>query len=895
MRSYLKMEINSYQVIKDFILKKLQDIEGTLPKDKINEEITSTQEIISKVGLLTFSQILSVEKLEILNLKDWERMERELETHFNIKMDKGILVQGQEQQKRDNTWWTAKDKQQKRSYYWGRYKEYMSKSLSLGVVKTIDDDTDSVMDNIEDPLIDNFSRVGMVVGHVQSGKTGNYSALVCKAADAGYKFIVVIAGGMNNLRDQTQVRMNEAFIGIDKGSLVGVGKLGGMISELLPISLTTAEQDFNKRDAEKNSQGLNFDNISSPVLLVIKKNSKTLKNVIDWLETQYKNQIEKHAMLMIDDESDYASINTKSEEDPTIINKRLRELLNLFCKSAYVAYTATPYANIFIDHQANHDDVGSDIFPKDFIYALKTPDNYFGAKKIFLDPDYKHIIKITDHNKNIPFDHKKDDIIYNLPESLYIAVRHFIINIGIRKLRGQGNQHNSMLIHVTRFTAIHQKVSIHIYDYINKLKETINAYGRLPNTQTRDALLDKLFETFNLTYPKLEFSWEEILIVLTDLINTVIVREVHKDTKIPLEYRKDTVTNAIVIGGTSLSRGYTLEGLSISYFLRNTIFYDTLMQMGRWFGYRPNYEDLCYIYMPEEVRERFKIIIEATDDLIDILNEMSKAKMTPNDFGLSVKYHPDSGLQVTARNKQKNSEDIYFEMRLDGTSKETKWISKDVSLNEKNLSIVKSFLTLLQDNYESNGNSYLWRNIDKKEIFWFLNKFKLVPSDQFGLNSRMPIDFIKEYVDKINTLWDIALYSGRGEEISLVNGIIIKKEERKFIDKNGYYEILQRQVSSGNAETISLSEKEKIIYSNDRKGAREKLKNPLLMLHIIDGKIILEDTKVEIDCIENICAFGISFPGGIKSGHRTVKVKINSVTIKNLIEKQEEDSDDGED
>lgn len=232
---------------------------------------------------------------------------------------------------------------------------------------------------------------------------------------------------MNNLRDQTQVRMNEAFVGKDKGVPVGVGKLGNMKAEMLPISLTTAEQDFNKQDADRNKQGINLDNIKSPILIVIKKNSKTLLNVINWLKAQYRNQIARHAMLMIDDESDYASINTKSEDDPTIINKRLRELLQLFHKSAYVAYTATPYANIFIDHEARNEDVGKDIFPKDFIYAIKAPTNYFGAAKIFLDPGLKHIIPIKDYTHTLPLTHKKDDPLKSLPDSLFEAIRHFLL------------------------------------------------------------------------------------------------------------------------------------------------------------------------------------------------------------------------------------------------------------------------------------------------------------------------------------------------------------------------------------------------------------------------------------------------------------------------------------
>ncbi|MFB5762934.1 Z1 domain-containing protein [Paenibacillus medicaginis] len=905
------METNSYQVIKSFILKKLQDVEGVLPENKIKEEIEAIQKVISATGISVLSVLLSAPDLRELSEKDWMRMERELETHFDVRMETGILVQGTDQQKRDTTWWTGKVKQESHGYYWKRYKEYISKFLAPEVVKTTDEDTDIVMDNIENPFnesIEAFSRVGMVVGHVQSGKTSNYSALVCKAADAGYKFIVVIAGGMNNLRDQTQVRLNEAFVGKDKGIPVGVGKLGDMKAELLPISLTTAEQDFNKQDADKNKQGINLDNISSPILLVIKKNSKTLKNVIDWLKAQYTNQIAKHAMLMIDDESDYASINTKSEEDPTIINKRLRELLQLFHKSAYVAYTATPYANIFIDHEAVNDDVGKDIFPKDFIYALKAPTNYFGAAKIFLDPNLKHVVCIKDYKKILPLNHKKDIPIRCLPDSLYEAVRHFVINVGVRKLRGQGDKHNSMLIHVTRFTKVHQRVSMYIRSYVEEIQKAVSSYGRLYNASLQNKIIKDLEDTFSVRYPNLEFEWTSVLHSLVEIINSLIVREVHNETTVPLEYRKDIATNAIVIGGTSLSRGYTLEGLSVSYFLRSTVFYDTLMQMGRWFGYRPNYEDLCYIYMPEEVADRFRLIIEATEDLVDDLNRMSRAKMTPADFGLAVKFHPDSGLQVTARNKQKSSQDIYFEMKLDGTAKETSWIHSDPEINNRNIELIKSFVAQIEDAYGSKKSSeageaepeyrsYLWKHVDRGVIAYFIEHFNVVTSDQFGLNSRMPIEFVREYVNKMTTDWDVALYSGKekNQDFSIGN-IKIKQERRKLIYKGDYLEVSNRQVSTGTAEAISLTKEDRKKCGSDRKAARSKLERPLLMLHVIDGEV----SSPEGEDLNNdprtpkggLAAFGISFPGGIESGKKTVKVKINSVTIKNLLSEVEEDYDD---
>ena len=882
------MEMNSYEKTKDFIYKKLQDVNGILGKDEIVEEINNTRNLISTLGLKVFAQILSVKKVSILNNDDWKRMKRELETHFDVRMENGILIQGDDQQLRDNIWWTSKQKQNGDNYYWNRYAKYIAKSLPPQVVKTIDVDTDIVMDNIEDPLIENFSRYGMVVGHVQSGKTGNYSALICKASDAGYKFIVVVAGGINKLRNQTQERLNEAFVGKDKGVLVGVGKLGNIKRELSPVSLTTKEQDFNKQDANKNSQSLNFDVVNTPVILVIKKQVNTLENVIEWLENQYKGKIANHAMLLIDDESDYASINTKNEENPTSINGSLRKLISLFRKSVYVAYTATPYANIFIDHKVETD-IGKDLFPKDFIYALSAPSNYFGARKMFLETNEEYLIEIDNEDVGyldvIPSKHKKDFELHSIPDSLYDAMRVFVINIAVRNLRNQSNKHNSMLIHATRFTMVHQKFSVHVENYITKIRKDINAYGALPDVINYSKCIKNIKETFDFRYIDLEFSWKVILVSICSIINTIVVREVHQSTSVPLEYREDRVTNAIVIGGTSLSRGYTLEGLSVTYFLRNTIFYDTLMQMGRWFGYRTGYEDLCRVYMTSTMVENFKNIIISTEELFDDFERMKLKKMTPSDFGLSVRMHPDSVLQVTARNKQKNTKDYYFEMKLDGHAKETSWLHTNSNINNSNLEAIEEIVKELRSDESVHfkiGNRHLWRDIDKKVVAKFLNKFKVYSSDPFGLRSRMPIKFVKKYVEDINTKWDIALYSGKSKK-TYTNGSITIYRENRMIDNRGeYYEVANRQVSSGNAEAIVFLN-DNINLGSNRKSIREKMKRPLLMLHVLDG--------IEKDVTETkeLAAFGISFPGGIESTKETIRLKINTVYIQNLLDEEESD------
>lgn len=907
------MESNGYQIIKKQVMNSLDVLPKPLEEGKIEVIIEDMkEELESSLVLKYISKVNNIESIDPLDDKQWERMVKELETDYDVESKIGVVVTGEVQKGRDNTWWSLKKKLEQDNYYSELYKNYMSNSMPSEVIKSIDEDTDVVMNHLGNPDDSQFERYGMVVGHVQSGKTGNYSNLVCKAADAGYKFIVVIAGSMNNLRNQTQERLNSTFIGRDLNERVGVGKLAHYQEGKRPISLTSKLKDFNKADADRNSQGMSLDTTPGPIIVVIKKNTKTLDNVINWLTNHYKQQVANHSMLLIDDESDYASINTKEEDDPTKINEKIRILLKLFRKSAYVAYTATPYANIFIDHQTKTEELGKDLFPDDFIYALNAPSNYFGAEKIFLDTEQKAHIEVTDTKNVIPSSHNKNYRLYELPKSLEDAIRLFIINIGIRHLRHQENQHNSMLIHITRFTAVHQSIAKTIEEYYKVLKQNLIADGKKVEPENLNSIINDIKETLECHHKYIEFSWGEIVSKIVDVIIKVQIFEVHKDTKLKLEYRNDIATNVIVIGGTSLSRGYTLEGLSVSYFLRNTVFYDTLMQMGRWFGYRTGYEDLCKIYTTKEIFNNFKTIIEATIDLVEDLKEMSRQEMTPRDFGLAVKQHPDSGLQVTARNKLKNSGVIDFEMKLDGHLKETSWIYKDTQINEGNTEVITNLVKDLSRHYIEKKPRY-WTNIEKKKIVEFLGSFETYQPnhDDMGMRSKMPIKFVKEYVDQVDTFWDVALYSGTGK--TKIAGIEAQYQQRKVTDRGVFYEVEHRQVSSGDAEAIAvckeikdeiLKEKEiNISIRNEqkqqkikdliklysvRKAIRNKMERPLLMLHLLEAAVTDENGEQVGDKV-NLAAFGISFPGGISSSFNNVRLQVNTVFIKQMFEEEESD------
>ncbi|WNS73682.1 Z1 domain-containing protein [Bacillus sp. DTU_2020_1000418_1_SI_GHA_SEK_038] len=888
-----------YKHVKEKISGTLQEQSG-LQEDTIQiiiEEWKSLIKVTKPQFLKTILGIADANNIRPLMEEEWKYLQTEMEQSFNVRITTGILVTGKDQKNRDTTWWTGKKKLQSDNYYLTNYMTYMKRDLPQKVLETINDDTDAIMNNLADPDLESFSRYGMVVGHVQSGKTSNYASLICKAADAGYRFIVVIAGGQNNLRDQTQARLDEVFVG---ANYRGVGLLPEFKREKMPASLTNAKNDFKIETAR--AQGTtNFDNMKQPIIVVIKKHTKTLDHLLKWLDIHYKNQVDK-PMLVIDDESDYASINTKKEEEPTVINEKIRLLLQKFKKSAYVAYTATPYANIFIDHNAKNEGAGRDIFPSDFIYALEAPSNYFGAEKIFNKDNEKYVVEIPNDEvayeldddilyppNEIPFviKHKKDydGELRKLPESLKDAVRLFVINIAIRNLRNQ-KKHNSMLIHISRFTGVHVKVKKLVASYFEDLKAEIKAYGNLANPYNFSHL-KAMKDTFSERLQDIEFDFGTVLKEVCLLVDSIQVVDVHQKAKIPLEYRKDIQSNVIVIGGLSLSRGFTLEGLSVSYFLRTTIYYDTLMQMGRWFGYRIGYEDICRVYLTDDMNKKFGFIIDATNELVSRLNVMREENLTPEDFGLAVQLHPDSLLQVTARNKSKYTEDMYLEMNLDGQIKETRWISNKSDDLDANETLLKETIQALQKGeYEYVAtDSHVWKNVDKTIVKRFVENYRLYKNDPLGLKSRMPIEFIKDYIERVNIDWDVVLYNGNSDTIFEADSIQVQRQYRSVTEKHSYYEVANRQLSRAKPESIIMPTVFKKLKSHEM---REKLMKPVLFVHALE----LGDRKN--NKIEAV-GFSISFPNSKDPFVNNVKVRINSVYKKQLEEAyREEAGEDGD-
>jgi hypothetical protein len=310
--------------------------------------------------------------------------------------------------------------------------------LEVKEIHKIFKESDEILDLLENPLSrDGFKRKGLVMGDVQSGKTANYIGLINRAADVKYKLIILIAGLHINLRRQTQNRVIEGFVGEDSitKEKIGVGKIAPIDRSRTPVSFTSLDNDFTLKTQK--SITFNPESSNAPVILVIKKNTSTLKSVFKWLQTgvganQYTNN---YPLLLIDDEADNASVNyNPEEEDPTKINGQIRDILNLFNKSSYVGYTATPFANIFIDPDADDGDFGNDLFPDDFIISLESPPSYIGPNYCFLDDETTNgVVSLVKDNKDcIPVPQPKDFSMTSLPNSCKKSIEMFLLSVSLK-------------------------------------------------------------------------------------------------------------------------------------------------------------------------------------------------------------------------------------------------------------------------------------------------------------------------------------------------------------------------------------------------------------------------------------------------------------------------------
>jgi hypothetical protein len=733
---------------------------------------------------------------------DKEALIRRIETECNVWVEMPSTLSDP---RGHIEWLTARRREETSWNFWNRYRRFLEdyKDLSPNAVINLNEVTDMVLGLLEDPKRPGpWDQRGMVVGQVQSGKTSNYIGLICKAADAGYRLIVVLAGVHNSLRSQTQLRLDEGFLGFDtqKRMLfdqtnvrIGVGQMPGA-GLFIAHALTNSADDGDFRLAFARGAGVMVGG-SDPVVLVVKKYKSVLDNLIKYATAVNMQQhpttgaliVRDVPMLVIDDEADHASVNTAPEAaedaeevEPKAINRLIRKLLASFDKSAYVGYTATPFANIFIrPPDPDTGRYGEDLFPRSFIVSLKAPSNYLGPAQVFgLPEDWRAgteaksglpvVRDVSDYAAWMPDKHRRTLEPGVLPGSLVRALRSFILACAARASRGQGSAHNSMLIHVTRFVDVQERVVAAVQAEVEDLRRRIifgdGASGK-SILHDLEALWKDDFVPTSRKMPEVGqtmTTWEEVLVHLSQAVKRVTIRKINGRADDVLEYYGHPEgISVIAIGGDKLSRGLTLEGLTVSYYLRASKMYDTLMQMGRWFGYRPGYADLCRLYTTPELRKWYEHIALADAELRREFDYMRLlGNKTPLEYGLRVRSHPDA-LMVTSRAKMRNHE--IMRLSFAGTISETvvfhrqsdnQTLSENWAAGER----LMSGLTV-KDAGAAKHSTLVWDDVPSEQILRFFRDYKTHESATKA-QSKYIADYIEaqgRYGELIT--WAVALVS----------------------------------------------------------------------------------------------------------------------------------------
>lgn len=792
----------------------------------------------------------------------------DMEYEYKIVHNKGQAIFNDYGEKRE---WYSNLKIQD-NFFWSRYKDYLinHSSISRISINLLDDitlpDIMNCLGNPNDALDKPRLRRGLIIGDVQSGKTATYTGLICKAADAGYKVVILLTGITENLRRQTQERIDEGIVGItlkkegkiEKYPRVGVGLDNKQIKA---TSVTSTLNDF-VGNCNKITMSLASNSL---VLFVIKKNVSVLQRLFNWLREQNIDPVKGYVnvpMLLIDDEADNASVNTRKDEtDPTRTNKLIRQICNLFMNSTYVGFTATPFANVFIDPDSVDAMQHADLFPEHFIYALEAPSNYVGADKIFYPEGtfYHNLRYITDITEPDYASEEYKDLVQNnlevlnsgtfyykhkkewdgiLPNSLRESILCFCLANVVRDLRGQSKEPRSMLVNMSRFIHVQKVITGHVAQWFEALfndirvnfNEDASKNHHLPLYGELRSLWEKHFSQVNdVTFARV--SQKATLLAALEKIEVKMVNGSKQSAS--LNYKENPSLRVIAIGGLALSRGLTLEGLMVSYFYRNTATFDVLMQMGRWFGYRRGYEDLFQIWTSHTSALWYAEVAKASAELKNDIREMFDQQLTPKDFGIKVRDNCDE-LQITASNKMRTavSKDMMYSFY--GNIYDTPYITSKIEHNKINMQRVQELASELfaqgyslrftdykkvnkDVNDTSDGSSRYFADVPKEVVVEFLSGIKYSMANP-RFDAKNIINFLEDEDTEGVDLWDVVFESGKSTTHYNVKGLRqIKCMERSICSttRNIIQISTRRRVMTGSMEGRFALSKEDIESAED--------------------------------------------------------------------------------
>jgi hypothetical protein len=531
--------------------------------------------------------------------------------------------------------------------YWPSFRSRLT--FEEPAMSSLENRANRIVSLLDPPGGEKIGTRGLVLGHVQSGKTTSFMSVIAKAADAGYRVFIILSGITDNLRSQTQNRVAEMLVGMSPEE------------QARWHWLTSPDKDFSL--SPQNAANI-LKSDGSRVIAVVKKNPYRLRRLGKFLDGAGDHILSTSPVLLIDDEADQATINVAQQSADRArisrINLLIRKIL-AHPKVAYVAYTATPFANLLI----NPSDY-EDLYPRDFIVDLKAPDDYFGAEKIFGRASVNATDEVVDDGLDIVRIVPDTDIADvrppsrkamptwapSIPPSLTEALRWFVLATAARRSRDGHASHSTMLVHTSMLTAAHNAQRQTIQPYVDSLSRAVTANDPGVLRQFEEQWAKETSRVPGATLGLSEVSWllvrEHLPDVLADL--RIVVDNYQSTSR--LSYPKDAPQTIVALGGNTLSRGLTLEGLVCSFFVRSANAYDTLLQMGRWFGYRPNYGDLVRIWMTADLQEWFFDLATVEAEIRQQVSRYEAENLTPAELPVKIRTHP--AMVVTAAAKMQN-------------------------------------------------------------------------------------------------------------------------------------------------------------------------------------------------------------------------------------------------
>lgn len=763
-----------------------------------------------------------------------------------------------------------------RDLHWPAVRDYIanSKGWEKDAIRSLDESSTEVVSLLANPRNPEFRCRGLVVGYVQSGKTANMTGVIAKAVDAGYNLVVLLAGTTNKLRTQTQARIEADVVKRHR-------------HHWQLYTTVDHEGDFTIPA----NRGFTMPRPGMAQLAVMKKETTRLEAFRDTIKKTPRAILERLRVLLIDDECDQASVNAaRRENDITQINKHIREIISAFPGVSYVGYTATPFANVFIDPFPYNKDQLDDLYPEDFITALPRPKDYFGAREVFggipddADSDEdtgKHMIRIISDNLDNyrPKSAGRDSFAPVMGDSLRDAILWFLVTCAVRRARGQGDKHMTMLVHTSPNIVPHERTAKLISDWLSVHGPKLSS-GQGPEYEA----LRKLTERETLRVPPTgpfpdELQLRALLKESIDAVQVVVENSVSLER---LEYSREARTY-IVVGGSVLSRGLTLEGLTVSFFLRTSRQYDTLLQMGRWFGYRHGYEDLPRLWTTAKLAKDFRALAAIEEEIREDIAQYRERNCTPLDFAVRVRSIP--GMAITSASKMRNA--YRTNISFDGRHVQTiRFDHQDIDTVTGNWRAGARLITDIMEYRVPGAGAPFFTGVPFPLVRQFLQHYRIC-EEHMDLKEKMLLAYLDVASEKLSQ-WNVGLVIAEGSPSSELPlgalGVVGTVRRAQLKDTGTTFADIKALMSKRDI----LIDAEDKTFSPGEKWDSLKLRRPpvpLLLLYPINKTSKAQPgsrTRTALNAVGDLLGIGIVFPGRQDRSGNFYSVQLDSFSPEDL-------------